>query len=416
VDTLTVAEQVLIGAWPRRFGFVQRGALRERARAVLARVGLEGLDPERTVASLGIGQRQMLAVAGALARPCRVLILDEPTAALTEHEAERLFVEIERLKAEGGAVLYVSHRLEEVRRLADRVTVLRDGQMVATRERAEVRIPELVQLMVGRDAGVRQSIDAERMRGSEPVLRVRGLRRGKALRDVGFELWGGEILGLAGLMGSGRTETVRILFGADRADGGAMELRGRRSDRLFRSPAEAVHHGMALVTENRQAEGLLLPLSVRGNLTLPRLSDLSRRGFVRRGAERAAAESLRARLGVKCASLEQPVRQLSGGNQQKVVLGRWLDRDFDVLLCDEPTRGVDVAARSEIHELLREVARTGKAVLVVSSEIEELLVLCDRIVVLSAGTAAATFERGRFDRDAILEAALRGHGSRAGVA
>ena len=173
---------------------------------------------------------------------------------------------------------------------------------------------------------------------------------------------------------------------------------------------------MALATENRQAEGLLLPLSVRANLTLLRLPDLSRRGFVRRGAERAAAESLRARLAVKCASLEQPVRQLSGGNQQKVVLGRWLDRDFEVLLCDEPTRGVDVAARSEIHELLREVARSGKAVLVVSSEIEELLALCDRIVVLSAGAVAATFERGRFDRNAILEAALRGHAARAGVA
>ena len=416
VDTLTVAEQVLIGGWPHRFGFVDRGALDEQARAALARVGLERLDPEQTVASLGVGQRQMLAVAGALARPCRLLILDEPTAALTEHEAERLFVEIERLKAEGAAVLYVSHRLEEVRRLADRVTVLRDGRMVATRERAEVRIPELVQLMVGRDSGIRESVHAERTRGSEPVLRVRGLRRGRALRDVGFELWEGEILGLAGLMGSGRTETVRVLFGAERAESGQMEQRGRRSDRLFRSPRDAVRHGIALVTENRQAEGLLLPLSVRANLTLTRLPDLSRRGFVRRGAETAAAESLKSRLAVKCATVEQPVGELSGGNQQKVVLGRWLDRDFHVLLCDEPTRGVDVAARSEIHGLLRELARSGKAVLVVSSEIEELQALCDRIVVLSAGAVAATFERGRFDRNAILEAALRGHAARAGVA
>jgi ribose transport system ATP-binding protein len=416
VDTLTVAEQVLIGGWPRRFGFVDRGALREQARATLARVGLERLDPERTVASLGVGQRQMLAVAGALAQPCRLLILDEPTAALTEHEAERLFVEIERLKAEGAAVLYVSHRLEEVRRLADRVTVLRDGRMVATRERAEVTIPDLVQLMVGRDSGIRQSIDTERTRGPEPVLRVRGLRRRRALRDVGFELWEGEILGLAGLMGSGRTETVRVLFGADGAESGEMELRGRRSKRLFRSPQEAVRHGIALVTENRQAEGLLLPLSVRANLTLTRLPDFSRRGFVRREAETAAAESLKSRLAVKCASLEQPVGQLSGGNQQKVVLGRWLDRAFHVLLCDEPTRGVDVAARSEIHGLLRELAGSGKAVLVVSSEIEELQALCDRIVVLSAGAVAATFERGRFDRNAILEAALRGHAARAGVA
>jgi ribose transport system ATP-binding protein len=416
VDTLTVAEQVLIGGWPHRFGFVDRRALREQASAALDRVGLDRLDPERRVASLGVGQRQMLAVAGALARPCRLLILDEPTAALTEHEAERLFAEVERLKVEGAAVLYVSHRLEEVRRLADRVTVLRDGRLVATRERAEVKIPELVRLMVGREARAPESIDTEPTRSREPVLRVRGLRSGKALRGVGFELSGGEILGLAGLMGSGRTETVRVLFGADRGESGEIELRGRRSKRLFRNPREAVRHGIALVTEDRQAEGLLLSLSVRANLTLTRLSDLSRRGLVRRGAEASAAESLRARLAVKCASVEQPVGQLSGGNQQKVVLGRWLDRAFHVLLCDEPTRGVDVTARSEIHALLRALARSGKAVLVVSSEIEELQALCDRIVVLSAGAVAATFERGGFDRDAILEAALRGHAARAGVA
>ncbi|PYQ01599.1 MAG: sugar ABC transporter ATP-binding protein [Acidobacteria bacterium] len=385
VESLTVAEQVLFGAWPSRRGFVDRRALRVQAHAALGRVGLRGIDPERPVRSLGVGQRQMLAMAAALARPCRVLILDEPTAALSEHEAERLFAQMERLKAEGAAILYVSHRLEEVRRLADRVTVLRDGRVVAARERGETTSAELVQLMVGRDTGSRPPRDARPAPTGEPLLRIRGLRRGRVLRDVSFELWRGEILGLAGLMGSGRTETVRALFGADRVEGGEIELRGRRLPRLFLSPKQAVAHGIALVTENRKDEGLLLPLSIRANLTLPRLSELCRRGFVRREAERAAAGALASRLGVKCASLEQPVRELSGGNQQKVVLGR------------------------EIHAHLRELAGAGKAVLVVSSEIEELRALCDRIVVLSGGSVAATFTRERFDQDAILVAALRDH-------
>ena len=410
VESLTVAEQVLLGAWPSRLGFVDRRALREQAHAALGRVGLRGIDLERPVRSLGVGQRQMLAMAAALARPCRVLILDEPTAALSEHEAERLFAEMERLKAEGAAILYASHRLE------DRVTVLRDGRVVATRERGEATSAELVQLMVGRDAGSRPPRDARPTPSGEPVLRIRGLRRGRVLRDVSFELGRGEILGLAGLMGSGRTETVRALFGADRVEGGEIELRGRRLPRFFTSPKQAVAHGIALVTENRKDEGLLLPLSVRANLTLARLSELCRRGFVRPEAETAAARTLASRLGVKCASLEQPVRQLSGGNQQKVVLGRWLDRDFDVLLCDEPTRGVDVAARAEIHEHLQELAAAGKAVLVVSSEIEELRALCDRIVVLSAGSVAATFGREGFDQDAILVAALRDHAGGKGAA
>jgi ribose transport system ATP-binding protein len=416
VETLTVGEQVLFGTIPSRLGFVDRRALREGARAALGRVGLQGLEPDKPVGSLGVGQRQMLAVAAALARPCRVLILDEPTAALSEHEAERLFAEMARRKAEGTAILYVSHRLEEVRRLADRVTVLRDGRVVATRERGDATSAELVQLMVGRDPGSRTSMGARPARSVDPVLRIRGLRRGKTLQDVGFDLWLGEILGLAGLIGSGRTETVRALFGADRAESGEIVLRGKPLRRLFRSPREAVGHGVAFVTENRKDEGLLLPLSIRANLSLARLRDFSRHGFVRREEETAAAQGLVSRLGVRCTSVEQPVGQLSGGNQQKVVLGRWLERDFDVLLCDEPTRGVDVAARAEIHALLRELAQGGKAVLVVSSEIEELRSLCDRIVVLRVGRVAAVFEREEFDQDAILKAALPEHEVRKGVA
>jgi ribose transport system ATP-binding protein len=351
----------------------------------------------------------MLAVAAALAQPCRVLVLDEPTAALSEHEAERLFAEVERLRAEGAAILYVSHRLEEVRRLADRVTVLRDGRVVATRARSAVSVSELVALMVGRESTAAVRSPGRRERPAEgPVLRVRGLRRGPALRDVGFELWAGEILGIAGLVGSGRTETVRALCGADVAEAGELELWGRRRA-LFATPGEALAQGLALVTESRKDEGLLLPLPVRANLTLNRLSAHARAGFVKPGSERGAAEALRERLGVKCTSVEQAVGELSGGNQQKVVLGRALHGQFRVLVCDEPTRGVDVAARAEIHELLRREAQAGKAVLVVSSETSELVDLCDRIVVLSAGRVAETFERGEFDKDRILEAALSGY-------
>jgi ribose transport system ATP-binding protein len=411
VGTLSVAENLLLGDLPSRFGWIDRRRLRAEARRRLERVGLSGLDPDRPLASLGVAGRQLVQISAALARRCDLLVLDEPTAALSDREAERVFAQIGRVRAEGTAVLYVSHRLKEVCRLADRITVLRDGTVVSSQVAAAASPAELIALMVGREAEA--SAPGARREARGPALTVEHLRRAPRVRDVSFVAHGGEILGLAGLMGSGRTETLRAIFGADRAQAGQVFVGASRTPPRLASPSQAVRAGLALITEDRQEQGLLRPLSVRANLTLGRLSALAGRlGVVRRAAERATAQAQVDALDVRCASLEQPVGELSGGNQQKVVLGRWLARDPAVLLLDEPTRGVDAGARLEIHRQLRRLADAGKAIVMVSSELEELLLLCDRIAVLSAGTVVTTFERARFDRDAILEAALSGLAAR----
>ncbi len=411
VPTLSVAESLLIQELPSRLGFILRRELGAEARRRLERVGLSDLDPDRPVSSLGVGQRQLVEIAAALGRACDVLILDEPTAALSEVQAERLFAEIDRATSSGAGVLYVSHRLDEVRRVAHRISVLRDGQVVASHVAREVTSADLVRLMVGRDpepggVSVRDAPGA-------PALRVSGLRAERNVHDLSFTVHEGEILGLAGLMGSGRTEALRAIFGADPRQAGTITLGGAAEPARIASPREAVREGIALVTEDRKEQGLLLPLAVRANLTLGRLSALSGPlGVVRSGEERAAAQAQVDALAIRCASVEQPVAELSGGSQQKVVLGRWLAGDARVLLLDEPTRGVDAGARLEIHRLLRALAAEGRALVVVSSELEELLALCHRIAVMSAGRLVATFDRERFDRDQILQAALVAYAAR----
>ena len=409
VPTLAVGEQVLFGSLPSRFGLIDRAALRSRSGELLARVGLGDLDPDRKVGSLGVGVQQLVTVAAGLAHQHKVLVLDEPTAALSEAQAAVLFDRLTDITATGCTVVYISHRLDEVLQLADRVSVLRDGRLVATRLPAETSRRELIELMVGRELGA-GSPSTEG--AGEVVLRVRGLRRPPFVHDVSLEVRRKEIVGLAGLMGSGRTETVRALCGADRASAGELEVKGRRVS-AFLSPRDAVAEGLALVTENRKEEGLLLPLSIGPNITIATLRRFVRNGFIRRRAERAVARTWSERLGIGARSLDLPVGQLSGGNQQKVVLARWLERDPDVLVCDEPTRGIDVGARFEIHQLLLRLAREGKAIVIVSSELEELIGLCHRIVVLSLGRVTAEFRREAFDRSAILHAALEHHRNRA---
>jgi ribose transport system ATP-binding protein len=408
IGTLTVAENIFLSRLPHRAGFVRFGLLKEMAGQALVRVGLTDLDPTTPAGQLGVGHQQLVEIAGALAQNCRLLILDEPTAALTDPEIERLFANIRLLQAEGVGIVYISHRMDEIRRISDRVTVLRDGRRVATHKAAEVTPPELVREMVGHDLPERKSA-AERPAGAV-ALRVRNLRAGERVRDVSFEVRRGEILGLAGLIGSGRTETLRAIFGADPKESGDILLGESQQPVSIREPGDAVRAGIGMVPEDRKQDGLLLAQSVRINTTLATLPRHVRGGgWLDTRAETETTQSLCGRLAVRYGSLEQAVSELSGGNQQKIVIARWLARQCNVLLFDEPTRGIDVAAKDMIYQLLRELAAEGKAVVVVSSELTELMAICDRILVMSAGSIAAEFLPGQWTQEKITQAAFSGY-------
>ena len=404
ISTLSVAENIFIEKLPSRFGFVNYRKLYRAAKEVMQRVGLGEVSPDVPVRLLGVGQQQMVEIAAALSRRCRILILDEPTASLTDREIELLFGQIRKLKAEGVGVIYISHRIEEVIDIADRVTILRDGKMVSTHPTSEVNVEDVIRLMVGRD------LEDERLQhGSGPgpvALRVVGLTVGEKVKDVSFEVHRGEILGVAGLMGSGRTETMRAVFGADRADRGQMYLYDAPEPARIRTPRDAVRNGIALLTEDRKEQGLFLPLAVRENISLTRLGDVSRLGWMNFSKERSVADRYIGAMSVRCASAEQTVGELSGGNQQKVVIAKWMYRDCDILIFDEPTRGIDVGAKFEIYHMLSELAAGGKAILFVSSDLKELMAVCDRMIVMSAGRIAAAFDRGQWSEEKIMSAAF----------
>jgi ABC-type sugar transport system ATPase subunit len=411
VPDLSVSANIFLGRERRKGpGLLDDRAMESEARRMFDRLGT--LIPARArVADLRIGDQQMVEIAKALMFEARVLIMDEPTSALSDAEVARLFRVIEDLRKAGTTILYISHKMNEVFTLSDRVTVLRDGRFVASATRAETGPTQVVQWMVGREIAA-MDFAHEPPRGPA-VLRVEGLNlpstpgSGRpSLRDIGFELRSGEVLGVAGLLGAGRTELLEALFGASPTPPtGRVELAGRPV--RFAAPGEAIAEGVALVTEDRKNLGLFAEMSVRENITLVNLRQLAAGGLVRPGAERAAVERSIEALGIKTDGGEAPVTSLSGGNQQKCIIARWLLANPKVLLLDEPTRGIDVGAKAEIYALMRRLAAQGMAMLMTSSELPELLAVCDRILVLCEGRLTATLGRAEATEEAIMHAATR---------
>jgi ribose transport system ATP-binding protein len=407
IPTLSVAENLFLHRLPSKWGFVSRRELRQQASEALARVNLESVDPFALAGTLGIGRQQLVVLAGALAEDCRVVILDEPTAALTGQETSVLFSHLRRLRAEGKGIIYISHRMEELREIADRVTVLRDGRRIATMPMQETSTSQLVTMMAGRELAAAAAATSHRQ--ERIALRITGLCAGASVRNINFHVHEREIFGLSGLVGAGRTETLRAIFGADAKQAGTVELGRPLRPLQLASPRAAVRAGLGLVPEDRKQEGLLLPEGMRVNTTLASLTGW----FLRAGEEGHRTKPLRDRLDVRCQTLDQPTQTLSGGNQQKIVIARWLLRDVEVLLLDEPTRGIDAAAKETIYQLLRELAAAGKSLVIVSSEVEELMALCDRIAVMSAGRIVREFAKGEWTAENLMEAAFKGHVSKA---
>ena len=415
VPHLSVAENIFLGAAPRRWpGVIDWRRLRDDAGRLLQDLGV-AIDPVTPVHRLSLAQQQMVEIAKALAgrvdlnadpdnagpSMTSVLVMDEPTSALTAREVDQLFSLIERLAARGTAIVYITHRLDEVFRIGQRVTVLRDGRHIATMPLTDVSGTELVRLMANRDLD--DHFPKVPVPPGRELLRVERVCRDGVLHDISFTLHAGEVVGIAGLLGAGRSELARVLAGADRCDSGRIILDGKAV--MFRSPADAIRRGIGLLPEDRKGQGLVAELTVERNIALPHGRRLSRGGFLPRNAEAALAEPIMRELRVK-ATTTQPVRLLSGGNQQKVVLGKWLAGDARVFIFDEPTRGVDVGAKVEIYNLMNRLTAAGAAILMISSELPELLGMSDRILVMHRGQIKAEFQAKGATQERVLSAAL----------
>jgi rhamnose transport system ATP-binding protein len=397
---LTVAENVFIGHSPSgRFGALDWREMRRAADGIFASLSVH-LDSSAVVRGLSMADQQLIEIAKALSVEARVLVLDEPTASLSAHEVERLFDIVRQTRDRGVAVLFVSHRLEEVFELCDRATVLRDGRHIVTAPTAQLTAPDLVRHMVGRSVSLFPRTAAKI---GDVLLDVRNLTRLGAFRDISFSVRAGEIVGLAGLVGAGRTEVARVLFGLDRADAGQVLLDGKRVS--FKSPSAALGAGIAYVPEDRHLDGLVAGFSIAENVTLPILPRLFPRFFTRSSRERRLAAGYSERLRIRSTGVDELVEALSGGNQQKVVIAKWLATNPRVLILDEPTRGVDIGAKVEVHRIISDLAAAGLGIILISSELPEVLAMSDRIIVLHEGVMSAEIPRAEASEERVMFAA-----------
>ncbi len=403
VPTTSVAENIWIGRENRfsRFGLVNKAAQRQATRDILAQLGLEWLKPDTEVSTLSIAMMQLVEVARAFSYDSDIIIMDEPTSALTNAEVDKLYGIIRDVTSRGKSVIFISHKLEEILTICDRVTVMRDGQYIAEVPAKDTNKEELVNLMVGRkltDMFPKEQVDL-----GETVFEVKGLSGG-IFKDVSFQVRSGEILGFSGLMGAGRTEIMQAIFGIDKRDVGIILIDGKPVD--IQNTTDAIRHGLAMVTEDRLHTGAIYGLTVRGNIVLAYLRQITKRGFVNGKREKQDSDDMAKKLSVKAPSLESEISLLSGGNQQKAIIAKWLLTQPEVLILDEPTRGIDVGAKAEIYRLIGMLAKAGKAILMISSELPELMGICDRILVVHEGRIEAEYERRDFDQEAIMKSAF----------
>ncbi|MGQ9623582.1 MAG: sugar ABC transporter ATP-binding protein [Candidatus Caldatribacteriaceae bacterium] len=411
IPALTVAENIFMGHhFVRRNVFVDWNRIRQEAQKLMRFLDAD-IDVDQKVRDLGVAKKQVVEIAKALSHQARVLIMDEPTATLAQKEIEGLFRIIRFLKSEGVTIIYISHRLEEIYEVCDTVTVLRDGHHIATKDVKDVNMEDLIRMMVGRE--VVEKFPRVVHTAGEEVLRVEGLTRRGVLENISFALRKGEILCIAGMVGSGRTELLRAIYGVDPIDEGKIYVRGREVE--IRSPLDAINHGIALLPEERKVQGLVLLLSVLDNLGLPVLPSISVRGFVNDLRLRSIAQDMVNHMNIKTPSLYQKVMYLSGGNQQKVVLGKWFARKCDIYLFDEPTRGIDVGAKVEIYHLMNRLLERGASIIMVSSELPEVLAMSDRILVMREGRIVGELHKEEATKEAILRLALGRREEYAGV-
>ncbi|TCT39850.1 sugar ABC transporter ATP-binding protein [Martelella mediterranea] len=400
-DALTVAENIFIGHAPRnRFGLLDWKKINREARAILDAIGAR-IDPHHRLSELGIANRHMVAVARALSVDARVVIMDEPTAALSQKEIEELYELVEQLKADGKAILFISHKFDEIFRIADCYTVFRDGEMVGEGLITDTNESALVELMVGRPVG--QVFPKQDVAIGAPVLTVAGYRHPTEFEDIHFTLRKGEILGFYGLVGAGRSEFMQALFGITKPSAGAVRIDDEIA--VIRSPSEAVRQGIVYVPEERGTQGAITAMPIFQNVTLPSLQNVSHKGFVKMAEEFALAREYTERLDLRAASLDQPVGNLSGGNQQKVVIAKWLATSPKVIILDEPTKGIDIGSKSAVHAFMSELASRGLSIIMVSSEIPEILGMSDRVIVMREGRIVSQLSRAEMSAERLVRSA-----------